>query len=225
MIVPDSGPKPYYSPDGKRVPSVTTILGVVDKPYLLKWANNLGLAGTTLDQERERTTGIGTLLHAYIEGLLKNESVDDRSFSEEQIQTAKRCLDKFLVWHSEHEIVPIATEYRLASGNYGGTMDAILEVDGILTILDWKTSKSISPEYFAQLSAYYHLYNMFGEEQEHNHSHEIKEVKQIAVLKVPKENGMEYEYSVLDVETEKFRNAWEYFNACFGLYNARKRLA
>ena len=40
----------YKTKDGKRVPGVTTILGVINKPALVRWANNLGLQG--IDSQR-----------------------------------------------------------------------------------------------------------------------------------------------------------------------------
>ena len=35
----------YKLVDGTKVPSVTTVLGILNKPALVKWANNLGLQG------------------------------------------------------------------------------------------------------------------------------------------------------------------------------------
>ena len=214
MIIPGTAHKPYYSPDGERVPSVTTILGVVDK-NLTNWANKLGLEGKSLSDESANTMGIGTLLHAYIEGMfLQDEDVDDSSFTEEQKEIAKKCFGKFSMWASRHRVVPLFLELSLASDRYGGTMDALVEIDGVVTIMDWKTSKAIYPEYFAQLAAYYNLLkdNVRGD------------VKQVGILKVPKEDGQDFEYSVRNTGSTEFRNAWIYFEACLNLYNARKRL-
>ena len=178
MIIPGTAHKPYYSPNGDRVPSVTTILGVVDK-NLANWANKLGLEGKSLSDESTNTMGIGTLLHGYIEGMFRNDDVDDSGFTEEQKEIAQKCFGKFSIWASGHQIVPLSLEHSLTSDRYGGTMDAILEIDGVVTIMDWKTSKSIYPEYFAQLSAYYNLLEdgIRGK------------VQQVGILKVPKENG------------------------------------
>ena len=222
MITPGTAHKPYYSPYGDRVPSVTTILGVVDK-NLTNWANKLGLQGKSLADESSHVMGIGTLLHGYIEGMFKNEDVDDSKFTDEQKETAQRCFQKFSLWASGHQIVPISLELSLASDRYGGTMDALLEVDGIVTIMDWKTSNQIYPEYFAQLSAYHNLisekFNL-GEDV----GFTIPAIGQVGILKVPKEDGQDFEYSVRNVDSQEFRNAWNYFEACLNLYNAKKRL-
>ena len=219
-IVPNDGPKPYYSPNGKRVPSVTTILDIVNKPYLVKWANNMGLQGINIADNKDHITGIGTLLHARIEGVLNNEEVDDSMFSETQKEIADKCFTKFALWHSEHRIETIATELSMASYQYGGTMDAILIVDGKPTILDWKTSKQIDPEYFAQLAAYNQLVkqNILGED-----IGDIPTIEQVAVLDVPKE-GNDWEYSVVNVKSETFANAINYFEFARKLYEAKKKL-
>ena len=96
-------------------------------------------------------------------------------------------------------------------------MDAIVEIDGIITIMDWKTSKAIYPEYFAQLSAYYYLLMNcdYGD---------TDLPKQVGILKLPKEDGCDFEYSTIKVDSEKFRNGWKYFEACLNLYNAKKLL-
>lgn len=222
MITPGTAHKPYYSPDGDRVPSVTTILGVVDK-NLTNWANKLGLQGKSLSDESSHVMGIGTLLHAYIEGMFRDDDVDDSKFTDEQREVAQRCFGKFSLWASGHQITPISLELSLASDRYGGTMDALLEVDGIVTIMDWKTSKDIYPEYFAQLSAYHNLisekFNL-GEDI----GFTIPVIGQVGILKVPKENGQDFEYSVRSTDSKEFRNAWIYFEACLNLYNAKKRL-
>ena len=35
----------YYLQDGTLVPGATTVTGLLNKPALVKWANNLGLQG------------------------------------------------------------------------------------------------------------------------------------------------------------------------------------
>ena len=223
MITPGTAHKPYYSPDGDRVPSVTTILGVVDK-NLTNWANKLGLQGKSLSDESSHVMGIGTLLHAYIEGMFRDEDVDDSGFTDEQKEVAQRCFGKFSLWASEHQITPISLELSLASGRYGGTMDALLEIDRVVTIMDWKTSKDIYPEYFAQLSAYHNLISEKFDLGEDIGFTIPNNIQQVGILKVPKENGQDFEYSVRNVDSREFRNAWIYFEACLNLYNAKKRL-
>ena len=52
----------YKTKDGKRVPGVTTILGVINKPALVRWANNLGLQGIDSTNYVDATARCGTWL-------------------------------------------------------------------------------------------------------------------------------------------------------------------
>ena len=56
----------YKTSDGKRVPGVTTITGMLDKPGLVKWANNLGLQGIDSAEHVKNLARIGTLAHLMI---------------------------------------------------------------------------------------------------------------------------------------------------------------
>lgn len=181
-----------YFLEGKEVPSVTTILGIINKPYLLKWANNLGLRGKSLADENKYTLGIGSLFHAKIEGLLKNVEVDTFGYTKEQKEMAEVCFNKFLKWKKSKKIKVIYVEKSFVSSRgYGGTIDAFLEIDGVPTIIDWKTSKAISSDYYIQLSAYIQLLEDNG-----------KEPEQVAILRTPKDDS-NAEYVVFNAKEVK----------------------
>ena len=61
---------PKYEYNGRIVPSVTTILGVVDK-NLVRWAYNLGKSGVVLEDYQKYVNNVGTLTHYFIETYLK----------------------------------------------------------------------------------------------------------------------------------------------------------
>ena len=56
----------YKLEDGTKVPGVTTVLGILNKPALVKWANNLGLQGIDSNKYRDEMADIGTLAHQMI---------------------------------------------------------------------------------------------------------------------------------------------------------------
>ena len=60
----------YKLANGKRVPGVTTVLGVINKPALVKWANNLGLQGIDSTTYVDETAKVGTLAHEMIQEYL-----------------------------------------------------------------------------------------------------------------------------------------------------------
>jgi len=191
----------YALPNGEIVPSVTQILNaVIAKPGLQKWANQLGLNNKSLDNESKSTLDVGKLLHAYIQADLEGAVVDGVGYTPEQIGLAKKSFAQYLRWKDGKQIKTIKTEYVMVSEKYrfGGTIDALLEVDGELTLLDWKTSTHISLDYKLQIVAYLYLL------QEQNIM-----PNRVGVLRLPKTDG-EFEYYEADANAhmQKYGEAW-----------------
>ncbi len=191
----------YRLADGTPVPSVTQVLqAVIGKPGLLAWANALGLQGQKLEDSNQNSFGVGTLLHALIQGNLQNEEVSTEGYSDEQIKQAQASFSQFLRWKDGKRIEAVFLEKPFVSEKYkyGGTIDALLNIDSALTLVDWKTSTSISLDYKLQLAAYLVLLEEHG----------IKPQK-VAILRLPK-NGSEYEYFEADAESHSavYREPW-----------------
>jgi len=201
-ITPFFSTHPTYAlPNGEIVPSVTQILNaVIAKPGLQKWANQLGLNNKSLDSESKSTLDVGKLLHAYIQADLEGAVVNEVGYTQEQIGLAKKSFAQYLRWKDGKQIKAIKTEYVMVSEKYkyGGTLDALLELDGELTLLDWKTSSYISVDYKLQVVAYLYLLN----EQNIMPS-------RVGVLRLPKTDG-EFEYYEADAEAhmQKYGEAW-----------------
>lgn len=53
-------------------PSLTTLISLLDKPALLKWANKIGLQGISIDDYRKKSTNDGTKFHNQIERFLSD---------------------------------------------------------------------------------------------------------------------------------------------------------
>lgn len=149
----------YKTSDGKIVPGATTITGLLNKPYLVKWANNLGLEGIDSSTYTDEAAKIGTLAHAMIQADLQDMEVDRDQFSPVQVDLAENAVLSFYEWKKRHTIKPIHCEVPFVSDRlrYGGTVDCYCELDGKPTLLDFKTGKAIYEEYFVQLAAYAEL--------------------------------------------------------------------
>lgn len=150
----------YKLADGKtRVPGTTTITGLLNKPYLIKWANNLGLEGIDSSTYTDEAAKTGTLAHAMVQAHLQHEELDMNQFSKVQIDLAENALISFFEWKSRHEIEVVECEVPMVSEQlrYGGTIDCYCILDGVPTLLDFKTGKAIYEEYFVQLAAYRNL--------------------------------------------------------------------
>ena len=71
-----------YIMEEKRLPSVTEILSIVSKPYLIPWANKMGLQGVDLGEYNAEATNLGIIVHGKIESYYKNTEFDDSNFPE-----------------------------------------------------------------------------------------------------------------------------------------------
>lgn len=69
---------------------------------------------------------------------------------------AQKAFDSFLKWEKTKNIKWLESELAVASKvyQYGGTIDAICEINGEKILLDFKTSNQFSEETFLQLAAY-----------------------------------------------------------------------
>ena len=146
----------YKLASGKIVPGVTTITGLRAKPFLVPWANKLGLQGIDSTKYVDEKADAGTLAHLMVQKHLNKESVDTSEYSQFVIDQALNCLNKFLKWESEHTLEPIFLEKEMVSEaeRFGGCVDFYGKVDGVLELLDFKTAKALYDIMFVQLGGY-----------------------------------------------------------------------
>ncbi len=138
----------YHNSNGIRLPGVSTIVGIMDKPALVKWANNLGLDGIDSTKYVDSLAAAGTLAHYLAEcdlrGIEPEQGYLDE-FSKVNMNLAENSMVKFYEWKKLHKIEVLGTEMQLVSEEYqfGGTCDFYANVDDILTLVDLKTCKAI----------------------------------------------------------------------------------
>jgi hypothetical protein len=151
-----------YKLDGAWVPGVTTILGVLDKPAIPKWAAksvaqyvagnregiehlwNMGeravvdaLKGVPWEQ-RDRAGVRGTDVHAFAERILNGEEVD---VPDHYVGHVESCIAFMEDW----DIKPVLVEATVGSREhtYAGKLDLIADHNqGKRAIFDWKTAAS-----------------------------------------------------------------------------------
>lgn len=201
----------YKTSDGKRVPGATTITGLLNKPYLVKWANNLGLEGIDSSKYTDEAASIGTLAHQMVQDHLQKRPTVMSNYSANQIDLAQNSFLSYLHWEEGHKVEPIICEVPLVSEMrlYGGTVDCYCLLDGVPTIVDFKTGKAIYDEYFVQVAAYKELLI------EHGYP-----VEQIKILRIGRDEteGFE-ERTVTDA-----RDYMTIFEDLLDIYYLKKRL-
>jgi hypothetical protein len=180
-----------YKLDGEWVTGVTTVLGVLDKPALKKWAaaqvaeyvadhpdavehlrsmgrNPMIYALKEIPWEkRDKAATRGNVLHDYAESLLHGREVDVDDESVPVIESA-------IAFMQDWQIEPLLIEQAVASREHqwAGTLDLVAGYtrpdtgESGTAIFDWKSGKGLYAEYAWQLNAYAHaeFYGLDGDE-------------------------------------------------------------
>lgn len=92
---------------------------------------------------------LGTSIHDWVEEYVTDGFPPDL-IRDEQVQMAEAFLD----WLDQHDVKVVATEMTVFGDGYGGTLDLILEIDGVTYLTDVKTSRAVRDTHIAQLAAY-----------------------------------------------------------------------
>lgn len=206
----------YKNKAGTRLCGVTTIIGVLNKPLLVPWANNLGLQGINVKDYVNDKADIGTLVHEMMFCDLKGIDVDCDYYTKVQIDIALNSFKKYLNWKKQHTIEPIILEEGMVSEQYqfGGTIDNYCLIDGVLTLIDYKTCKALYSEHFIQVSAYRQLLK-----EDKNVG---KKVIKCAILRVGRSEMEGFEYC--EIPAKKLALCWKLFKYCLGIYKLKKQL-
>lgn len=156
-----------------EVPSVTTILKVLNKPSIAKWANSLGWKRMSYEKVLEERAFEGTIVHELCHEVLFKEGAKFDTSTPERLEFISSYLKNFNSFLDEHKLEPIWGEKSFSSDRFGGTVDLYCVLDGKKTILDFKTSKSFYSTHFIQLGAYIQLLEQ-----------EDLSVEQVAILRL-----------------------------------------
>lgn len=204
----------YKDKTGKRIIGVTTITGILSKPALISWSNKLGLQGVEISKYVDDLAVIGTLAHYMIECHINKKSPELDDYSKNQINTAETSFLKFLDWESKHEIEYLNSELQLVSESkrFGGTIDIIMVLDGVRTLVDVKTCKGIYGDHYLQVGGGY----MFLANDN------ALDLKNAGILRVGRseEEGIEAEYKSIP-NVPKYQ---ELFLKCLDIYNLKKEI-
>ena len=199
----------YILNTGDKVPGVTTVLGILDKPNLLRWAWNCGKNGVDYLKERDKAADIGTITHLLILNHFKGTTPDLSEYSQHDISLANNCMKSFYEWEKQHKLEPLFVESVWVSDIYGfgGTPDFVGSVDGKLEIIDYKSGSGIYNNYLYQVSAYRQL----AKEQNLN-------VERARILRIGRDDNEGFEERLIT----SFENEFELFLHCLSIYNLLK---
>ena len=215
------------------VSSVTTILGgALAKPALVQWAANMAVESVSKDwlpgvasdeiqiaaalrkaKTAHRTvsreaTDIGSLAHDYIEKFIRNEK-PELPVNEQ----ARNCCVAAQDWMLKHKFQPLDPERKIYSRKYryAGTLDWPCFVDTHLSVVDWKSSKAVYPEYVLQLAAYQSAWQEMG----------MGEVRYRYIVRLGKADGA---FEVARFDHKTFRRDLKAFLAAKTIYERVREL-
>ena len=190
----------YQTPDGSKVPSVTTILSATaDKTFLVAWRKRVGDAEAT--RISTESAGLGTLVHKHVENFLEGI---ERPAGNNDVRKLGREMADQIITHGLPDVTEIwGMEVQLyCPGLYAGTTDLVGMYKGVPAIMDHKTAKVMKkPEwmqdYFIQTAAY---------ALAHNEVHGTK-IRTGALFMV--DRNKEYKTFVIEgVEFDKYSDLW-----------------
>jgi hypothetical protein len=143
--------------NGTQVPSVETILNVINKSELTTWAHNMGLQGVDSTAAAQEHARAGMLTHIMIQRYLGGPEWDKNAYTQEGIQAIKNAFDRFQERETANgcrmETAAVALPVVSERHGYGGRIDWYGKIDGQLWLVNVKTAKSIDPEDIYQMAA------------------------------------------------------------------------
>jgi hypothetical protein len=152
------GKRYYVTPDGKKLPSVTTVVGAQKKEAIMAWRRRVG--DEVANKISRQATSRGTNMHTLCEYYLNNEPKPPGTVmpdAKEMFISIKPLLNKINNIHYQ-EVGLWSSQLGLA-----GRVDCIGEYEGKLSVIDFKTSKKAKDrdsilDYFWQTTAYALMY-------------------------------------------------------------------
>lgn len=157
--------KRYYTlEDGTRLPSVTTVIGAQKKKAIMEWRKRVG--EEEANRVSSKATSRGTAVHSMCEDYLNNKKVEmgTKLDAYEMFLSIKPELNRINNIHYQ-EAALWSKQLEMA-----GRVDCIGEFDGVLSVIDFKTSKKVKllaeiEDYFWQTAAYALMYEeMIGQQ-------------------------------------------------------------
>ena len=139
-------PARYYTHNGVKLPSVTSILTLLSKGALIPWSANcavdslvnnaysfgigktadlaaISLARTAYKQASIEAADYGTYTHTLCEYYFKGYEVESAH------EMTQKLMTSFYAWCVKHHVKPIETEIVVYGDGYAGRVDLICEID------------------------------------------------------------------------------------------------
>lgn len=146
----------YSTEEGVNVPSVTTILQAYPKDaHFYSWLKQVGEEADTIRDEAGRR---GSIVHSLTERYDAGEEVNllDNSGNIGFKLMEWTMFERYVEFRQNYQFDVIHSEYNIVSPKlgYAGTIDRVIQMDGLNILVDIKTSNTVYDHYWCQLAAY-----------------------------------------------------------------------
>ncbi len=157
-VTQPDGKRYYVTPSGKRLPSVTTVVGAKKKQAIMEWRKRVGEAEA--NRISKLATGRGNRVHSLAEKYINNEQIVWQQEMPDAVEMFRTLIKPIQSINNIHYQEQALWSERLG---LAGRVDLIAEWNGVLSVIDFKTSKKIKKaediqDYFAQCTAYACMY-------------------------------------------------------------------
>ena len=216
----------YTNKEGIGIPGVTECLDQELRPQLERWklrkaieaydqgyrkGRALELAIEAAEQEGVNAAEVGTWIHLCASNILTAQHPLPAKGKEKV--TLLESLHRFLQEVGDFEVISVErpvfgsvpVDDRIAE--YAGTPDAIVRHQGEVTLIDFKSSKYLHPNYAAQMAAYMRAWNQARPD--------LKITKPWLVQLAKSE---EVGYHIKRLRANELRLGWIRFQSCLNLW-------
>jgi genome maintenance exonuclease 1 len=164
-----TGERFYTTEEGKKYPSVTTILAAWPNPAIENWIKRVG--EETAENIRRESLNFGSLTHEILEIIFNNNfmKLNNKDYSPAKyggsIEAAASLVSRIV---NSGELEPIlGLESSLYDDNLkvAGTLDCLAYYNGKLTVFDFKTTRknlNIRSDHLIQCSAYSTMFSNYS---------------------------------------------------------------
>lgn len=171
----------YRGHNGEKLVGVTSVIGLLNKPALLGWAARVAAEATAeaiLDggasremaitigkaahlKRRDHAADLGTRAHELVEQhYTSGPPIVDVSTSDAAKVHGAYSRVVALLDGSASRVLHCEVALEDKDAQFGGTIDGIVERNGLLYVFDLKTGKAAYDETIIQLGAYRHLWQL-----------------------------------------------------------------
>lgn len=181
------------------------------QPSLASMASIVDEARTAYRRKSNKAANFGSKAHDWCEKFIK---FGMKERPPEEPKEVANSVELFMRWFAKNEIEWLHSEVVVGSSEhiYGGKFDAVARVNGRVTLIDFKTSKSIyEVEYGTQLAGYQIAYEEMGM---------LPVIEDRMILWIPK-SGNEFKDHIIKTPYEDCKNL---FLSALRFYHALRKI-